>query len=216
MHWLRGKSTSGVPIGERQEQHKSHAPATISDDLLREFKDEGSGRRPAVELLYNKYAGPLRGYFVRHGVSPSEAEDLTQDTFVRVIREAGTFRGDAQFSTWLWVLARNVMIDAWRRRGATGLMQSLDADGFEEPVDPGESPHRQVERAELVDCVRRRFGEFAARFPQRAQALIWVVSEKMTSSQIAEIIGRSAGATREYLSQSRKKLNAYLEPCLGE
>ena len=50
---------------------------------------------------------------------------------------------------------------------------------------------------------------------EAGQAIVWAAVDGLKSTQIAELIGRSAGATREFLSQTRKRLREYLEPCLG-
>ena len=65
--------------------------------------------------------------FIRHLVHDDElAADLTQDTYVRVHRSIGTFRGDSLFRTWLFRIARNLTIDEQRRSGRRGRSTPLD------------------------------------------------------------------------------------------
>jgi RNA polymerase sigma factor (sigma-70 family) len=178
----------------------------------------GTKRREGVTLLYAEFASRLRRFYAGRGATPAEAADFTQDCFVRVMRAIDSFQGEApQFVAWIWTTARNVLIDARRKDRST---VSLDDDGDEDAVplqlaDPTADPAGDVEADSVRDCVRRGFKAFAAQHPQRAQCLAWLAVDRFDIGGIAELIGRSAGATREYLSQSRKKLKPFLEPCFA-
>ena len=68
--------------------------------------------------------------FIRHLVRDDElAADLTQDTYLRVHRSIGGFRGDSRFRTWLFAIARNIVVDHHRQAGRRGPVASIDRDG---------------------------------------------------------------------------------------
>lgn len=72
--------------------------------------------REAFARLFNYYAPRLKGFLIRRGESPEAAEDLAQETLVRMWRRAGSFdpaRADA--AAWLFAIARNLKIDTFRR-----------------------------------------------------------------------------------------------------
>ena len=122
---------------------------TRSDaDLLFAFRN---GDAMALNALVGRYQGPLHGYLRAMSGSAADADDLFQETWMRVIRNPGSFRGGA-FNAWLWRIARNLLIDRLRRRKPE---ISLDAETDEGTaygeMTPavGPEPGADVEAAEL-------------------------------------------------------------------
>ncbi len=179
--------------------------------MLRDLRGGGLVQRRAIEKLYTDYAGRLRNYYLHHGAGSAEADDWVQETFIRVLRFVDTIRDDTRIAAWLWRTARNVMIDGIRRSGRGEVSDEGLADTF---VDAGERPLDSVEREDMQDCVQRQFEQFSQEHPDRAQCLVWVTVDELSMQEVADTIGRSVGATREYISQCRKKLKPYLDPCL--
>src|SRR5438876_11260309 len=68
-----------------------------------------AGARRAFERLYRKHVARIHS-LARRMIGYDEANEMTQDVFVRVWEKIGTFRGESQFSTWLYRLAVNVML----------------------------------------------------------------------------------------------------------
>ena len=66
----------------------------------------------AYEELFRELYRPVLGFFARRGCSPEECRDLAQETFLRVHRSFGRFRGKAKASTWVFTIAANL----WRNR----------------------------------------------------------------------------------------------------
>ena len=69
------------------------------------------GNRQAAAVLYDRYQPRVYGYFVRMASDRESARDLTQNTFLRVIRYAATWKDDKTFVYWLFRIARNVLAD---------------------------------------------------------------------------------------------------------
>ena len=85
-----------------------------SDEELMELYVEGEAR--AFKVLMDRYSGPVFNFILRRcGGSRDVAEDVLQDAFVRVIKNASSFKQKAKFKTWLYTIARNLCIDALRR-----------------------------------------------------------------------------------------------------
>lgn len=172
-------------------------------------------RRAGVQDLYQVMGSRVCHYLEGKGLQPADARDLTQDIFIKVIRHLDDFRGDAKgFPAWVWAITRNTLKDAQRLRKP---MQSIsDPDDPETPTleaDPEQGPEQIIERDSLADCVRRGFRRFLEQYPDRAQCLAWLATDSLDIPAIADQLGRTLGATREYLSQCRKKLKPFLEPC---
>ena len=109
------------------------------------------GDAPALRALMDRYRGPLHGYLCRLLGSAPDAEDLFQDTFVRVLRHAARFDGKRTFRPWLYAIATNQAIDALRRRNRrtadrpADIVSAPDEDGEARPLfellpAPGDAP----------------------------------------------------------------------------
>ena len=90
------------------------------------------GDHQALYLLVERYRGPLHGYLRRLVDSPQDAEDLFQDTFLRVVRAADRFDPARPFRPWLYTIASNLVKNLYRSRGyrqAASLDQTGEDDG---------------------------------------------------------------------------------------
>ncbi len=178
---------------------------------LSEIASGGRARERGVTALYQTYRRPLLAFFVRNGTSAEQGEDLHQEVFIRVVRSAGTFRGEALVSTWVWSIARNCLLDHLRRARPE---QQLDDEGWGALADTSAGAAASTPGEDSVeDCVQRGFSAFAREFPERAEALRRVALDGWSITEAASFLDRTNAATRQYLSQCRKKLKAFLDPC---
>jgi RNA polymerase sigma-70 factor (ECF subfamily) len=74
------------------------------------------GDAAAFEVLVTRHQGPVFRFFLRHVGDLETAEDLTQETFIRVVHNRAGFRSGAKFTTWVYTIARNLSVDEMRRR----------------------------------------------------------------------------------------------------
>lgn len=194
---------------------RNAAGGPTADALLEQLSQGGESRRQAIASLYRRFAPRFRRYFRSHRLVDAEVEDLVQDVFVKVVRSCGEFRGEARADTWLWAIARNSLISRFRARLPDMALDDLDidqicaADPALQAAPPGATPPGGVD-----DCVQRGIGRFGQDFPDRARAIGFLVIEEWSIEDIARALGRTPGATREFLSQCRKKLRPYIEECL--
>ena len=88
-------------------------PARISgrDDLVSESADAAG-----LRVAFLAHGGELYGYARRSLGDPRAAEDVVQDAFVRVVQNAGDFKHEARFTTWVYTIVRNLCIDHLRKR----------------------------------------------------------------------------------------------------
>lgn len=84
----------------------------LSDEQLMVQLAQGS--RQAATVLYERYQTRVYGYFVRMTNDRESGRDLTQNTFLRVIRYAATWKEDKTFVYWLFRIARNILVDYYR------------------------------------------------------------------------------------------------------
>ena len=181
------------------------------NELLRCVARGGRQAEPGMEQLFHLYAARIKAFFRHHRMSDEEAADLLQETFIKVYRSAGTFQGQSKVSTWIWTIARNCMLDYLRtKKSHESLDEILEEGGsidawLVEPVNE--------EQTDMKNCVQRGFSSFAMAFPERAHAMRLAAFEGWDMDELAGFLSRTPAATREYISQCRKKLSPFLEPC---
>jgi RNA polymerase sigma factor (sigma-70 family) len=89
--------------------------ASPTDDLLVQRAQRGD--RGGMVLLYQRYVGEIYGYAFNQLGSVQDAEDVTSETFMRVVNAIGSYRAESSFRTWLYAIAHNQVRDHWRRNG---------------------------------------------------------------------------------------------------
>jgi RNA polymerase sigma-70 factor (ECF subfamily) len=122
-----------------------------------------AGEPEATELFYNQNARAVMVYFLRSGFVQAQAEDLTQEVFLRAIRSLGTYdpaRGGLR--NWLWTIARNLARRQWSRRRGT---VEQDLDLAEVALDGRDGPAEALAATEetraVAQCVQALRGELA-------------------------------------------------------
>lgn len=212
-HWRASLVVHSVdrPVPNNNMTNAPIASSIRDDaDCLEMIARGGAARRAAVNWLYNEYQPRFRLYFLKNRVPEAEAEDVVQDTFVSIVRFIDKFRSESDVAVWLWKVARNCLIDHVRRSGRkphlvdVDLMEAQATEASGQKNDPGGG---------LDECVGSAFQAFSERDPERASALRLVAIEGWSGKEIAEYLGRTPGAAREYLSQCRKFFKPFLAPC---
>lgn len=126
----------------------------VADEQLMELYRDGDAG--AFDILYRRHKGGLYRYLYRLCRHRNVADELFQDVWSNIIRSRERYQPTAKFSTFLYQVAHNRLIDHVRK--TPGIILSLDAENedAESPVehiaaDPGEQPEIQVERKRLVE-----------------------------------------------------------------
>ena len=175
----------------------------------------GNELEAELEALYHQRRGAFVAFFRRSGMSQSVAEDLTQETFVAALVNIGQFMRGSQLFTWTYRIGINVLKGhlraAARREDPAGNADEVHALATDIRLTEAADVPLSIRRRR--DCIRERFAHFAREHPERAMVLSMAEWDGWRIDDIARWIGRSPGATRQYLSQSRKLLRDLLAPC---
>lgn len=141
---------------------------------------------------------------------PDRGEDLVQESLLHVVRRWASFRGEAEFRTWLFRIVINVFRD--RLRGAPAEVSSLDEHDAE-VVDPATvSPPEAAMAAEL----EQRIAQEVSRLPPRQrEVLVLITFEGLPAREVANIVGISEANVHSTLSGARSRLRARLAAHLG-
>lgn len=151
------------------------------------------------------------------------AEDLAQETFLRVYRSRASYRPTARFSTWLYTIALNAAKDAKQRahrrreRGMpTSVSASTSAIALESlAIDAsGRLPARQADRHELQAVVQRALADLAE---HQRMAVLLSKFEQCSHEEIAAAMGLTVPAVKSLLFRARENLRVALSPyCVGD
>lgn len=171
------------------------------------------GDRQAFEMIVRKYQQPLFNYMGRMVSERQLALDFTQDVFLKAFASLASFRPQYKFSTWLFKIASNHVIDFWRKRKVAALsldhpLREGEDDLLPQVADDGPS----VTRAYELDELRRRIEARLKDVPAGLRELFVLrhVSE-FSYEEIAEIKGLPVGTVKNRVFQAKEMLRAMLE-----
>jgi RNA polymerase sigma-70 factor (ECF subfamily) len=161
-----------------------------------------TGSQAAYRELVRRYQGPVLNLIVQMVRDRSEAEDLTQEVFVKAFSRLRTYDTTRRFGSWMFKIAHNHTIDHLRRVRPETL--SLSAGNHPElPAAAMASPQQLAERTALADdldaAVQRLRVEYRSVIQLRYQ-------EDLPQEEIAEILGVPEGTVKTYLHRARKEL----------
>src|SRR4051794_334243 len=110
------------------------------------------GDAAAFEVLYSRHKGPLYRFVLRSVKARGEAEELFQEIWMRVVEAASRYAPQAKFTTWLYTVAHNRLVDHWRAKGLAVVSLDDEEAGAREPMAaPSAEPHRIAEARETLD-----------------------------------------------------------------
>ena len=156
-----------------------------------------AGSRRSFEELARRYRRRLFVYLRPRLGSDQDAEDMVQETFLKLYRNIGSYDPAFRFSTWLYTAAGRLAISSHRRRRIATL--SLSAEGAAEPAAPSPPAEGPPGRTALWDAART----LAA---SQYRALWLRYAEDMSVEEIAAALGRSRLAVRLLLHRARTNL----------
>jgi RNA polymerase sigma-70 factor (ECF subfamily) len=147
-------------------------------------------------------------YTVCHRVlrNAEDAEEATQDSFVKAYQNLRTFSGGSKFSTWLYSIAYRTAISQGRKRRTDG--QSVD----ELTSHPAASNSSEMHHGDLKALLEKALGTLNA---EDASIISFYYLEEMTVEEIVTVTGSSASNVKVKLFRSRKKLAEALKSTLG-
>lgn len=170
-------------------------------------------RRAEFDGLVVRYHKQAYNIAYRMTGNHADAEDLTQEAFVRAFRFFGNYRRDWPFDNWLYKIMSNLFVDSLRRKPkarAQSLDQPLDLGGraddvFLEIPDVQSNPERMVMSRELDENIQRALSSLPQDF---RMTVILADIEAMSYEEISEAMGCSLGTVRSRLHRGRKLLRS--------
>jgi RNA polymerase sigma-70 factor (ECF subfamily) len=176
---------------------------------------------PTLEQVLHEYAPRVFSMARRMVASETDAEDVTQDVLLQVIRKLDTFRGHAAFPTWLHRITVNAALSHRRKRAVREehrIHGSLDALLEAQTEGPANRVFTPPPEVELQDQETRRLIEEAIACLPEMYRLVFVLSdiEGLPNADIADRVGMSLPAVKSRLHRARALLREALGPHLDE
>ena len=173
----------------------------VTDEQLIHWVADGD---PSVlATLFERHHRGVYQYFMQMLKHRALCEDLVQDVFLKVLRKAGSFRGDGSFKGWLYNIARNVALDEIRKNRRRGT-DSLDDDATHEQL----TDHRS---AEQVASGRQKIGlvmQALSALPAAVQEVIWLGRFEFDNyEELGQALNCNAGAARVRMHRAMALLN---------
>lgn len=175
---------------------------TSDEDLFREWQQGSAG---ALEALVRRHHAPLLAHLARLTADPHLAEDLTQETFVRLVREAQSYHYPRPFMPWLYAIARNLVRNHW---------QSAYHRHVQSGTETIEMPGSDPDPSEWLERIERREGMQAAlahlSFEHR-EVLSLRFGQEMSVEETAAALGVQPGTVKSRTFNALRRLRGRLE-----
>lgn len=179
-------------------------------EIIREILN---GNEDLFAVLVSRYEKPIFNYVYGMVRQRQDAEDLTQEAFVKAFFALKTYKDSFEFSTWMYRIARNVCLDYFRRQKIRSVF-SLNTPVGEEEEDElgdflpaGQDPEEGVLEGELLERVSQAVGRLPWKF---REVIILRYIEELPYEDIAQILGVPVGTVKTYLHRAKTKLREML------
>ena len=178
----RRTQTADIPLGELADE-----------DLMVRY---ASGDVAAFEVLLERHRAPVFNFALRSCRRKDVAEELLQEIFLRVVKQAGGYKRKAKFTTWLYTIARNLCIDharrmTHRREGSLDVSAGSDSDEGGTPLvslvpDRGPGPERQIVDRQFSGALYEALDELP---DEQREVFLMREKQNLKFREIAQIVG---------------------------
>ncbi|MGB8149389.1 MAG: RNA polymerase sigma factor [Azonexus sp.] len=176
----------------------------------------GAGSAEAFEVLYGRWRRQIYRFLIRQCDGAGTADELYQDVWLRVVNASRQYTVAAKFSTWLFRIARNRLIDHWRSESRKPVAELREADDCEtDPVDNVAAPDElQPEKImERKDRVRLVVGAVESLPDAQREAFLLHEEGGLTIDEIAMLTGVGNETAKSRLRYAMTRLRALLTEC---
>jgi len=177
---------------------------TPDKQLIELFRD--SGRQDAIDELMRRHLRRVRSTVFQMVHNDAEADDVTQEVFLRAIRGVESFDCRAEFSTWLYRVTMNTTYSYLKRRSRSPV--DFRSEPHEPTTSVDSSPDRALLQAELSTEVETAIGSLS---PTLRGAVVLVCLQGFSPAEAAEIEGCSTDTIHWRIHEGRRKLKRLLK-----
>ena len=172
------------------------------DADLESMEQVRRGEAAGAARLFQRYAAPLLRFTGRILGDPAEAEEITQDVFLKLMVRADQYDGRAPVASWLFAIATNACRDRLRR---TVRRPSVALEAVTEIREPGIAADERLARRQRREAVRRALSELSL---EQREALVLARYHGMPYAEIAKALDISEGAVKTRIFRAMETLKA--------
>jgi RNA polymerase sigma-70 factor (ECF subfamily) len=190
----------------------------LDDELMERYQ---AGDENAFTLLVRRHQQPLVNFIARFINDRDGAEDLAQETFIRIFKASRRYKpGRAQFKTWMYHIASNLCKNELRNRGRRDRYRVdnvVDSDGGDSeqidliesaPADAAFQPEVALERKELHDAIQTAIAELPEQY---RVPLVLRDLQGLSYDEISEVLELRSGTTKSRINRARLMLKDKLQ-----
>ena len=174
--------------------------AAADEELMLAYR---AGDAAAFETLYRRHRAPLYRFVLRSVKNRALGEELFQEIWMRVIEARARYAPQAKFTTWLYTIAHNYLVDHWRKRGLS--LVALEGDehqgGAPDPID----------HAQARESLARFAAALEALPPLQREAFLLHEEGGLSVAEIAAATGTQEEAAKSRLRYAMAKLKAAID-----
>lgn len=197
---MLGGSVNDRPRAERDADADSRTDAELA-------KLAGGGDRAAAAVLVERYHLPVRRFLLKLTGRDDLADDLAQDTLVRMLRHAGRYDPRYPMRTWLLTIARRLSINRGRADGRAVRVGDWNGCASAEPT-----PHDKAAEMEEQAVLRRRLDSAIARLTDaQREAILLFHQQGFSVQEAAAMMNLPVGTVKSHLHRARAALRQMLE-----
>jgi len=172
--------------------------------LIESFR---SGDEFAFVGLYNRFKGPVYAFCYKMLLDRDAAQDVMQETFLRVYENRDRLMKSSAFKSWLFTIARNQCLNALRR---SGRHVGLEADSPDSPVI-ADTPFTEMEKSEQIRFVTRFLESLS---PEYREVIVLREYQNLSYEEIAAVTRSTISAVKSRLFKARRKLAKNMEAAM--
>lgn len=165
-----------------------------------------SGDEFIYKYVYDQYSRMVYSVCFRMIGNKEEAEDVTQDVFIKVFNSINTFREDSKLSTWVYQITVNTCLNRLRRKKAINFLSLNfweDEKGENEMTAESLTPKEELEKSEIQKIVQDAINTLPAK---QKSAIILSRYEELPYKEIAKIMGVSLSSVESLLFRAKENL----------
>jgi len=160
-----------------------------------------------IEQIWNDYGNLLRRFLLSKVNNPEDAEDLLQDILIKTHKKLGSLKDPKKLKTWLFQIARNTLIDYYRKPSIT-----LSAQSLPELVEIREKSveAQEIMRLELSQCIKPFIKNLPKKYGEAVEA---IDLQGLSQKELAKELGLSYSAIKSRAQRGRQKLAELFQEC---
>ncbi|MBR2567274.1 MAG: sigma-70 family RNA polymerase sigma factor [Paenibacillus sp.] len=177
------------------------------EELIQRIID---GDKQLFSVIVDRYKHKVYGIMRGMGASHPDAQDLAQDTFIRIYRYLPTRREGSSFSAWVYTIAVNMMRDHMRRVKST--TTRVNEESYTQGIEES-TPEKQILQQEMKREIYRHLEQLPDSY---RLVLLLKYTNELSYEEISEVTGMSAAQIRNALYRGKKSLQKQLKQARGE